>query len=81
LLVVGVGSNYALFLERESVGEAERRATAFTVAVCTATTILGFVLLTWSHAPVLRMMGSTVAIGAFLSLMFSAFIARQPGGE
>jgi predicted exporter len=81
LLVVGVGSNYALFLERESVGEAERRATAFTVAVCTATTILVFVLLTWSHAPVLRMMGSTVAIGAFLSLMFSAFIARQPGGE
>jgi predicted exporter len=81
LLVVGVGSNYALFLERRSADEAERRATAFTVMVCASTTILVFVLLAGSHAPVLRMMGSTVAIGALLSLLFSAFIARQPGGE
>jgi len=79
LLVVGVGSNYALFFERESLDEAERRATAFTVTVCAATTILVFALLAWSHVPVLRMIGSTVAIGASLSLLFSAFIARQPG--
>ena len=79
LLVVGVGSNYALFFERESLDEAERRATAFTVTVCAATTILVFALLAWSHVPVLRMIGSTVAIGASLSLLFSAFIARPPG--
>ena len=79
LLVVGVGSNFALFFEREPPDEAERRATALTVAVCAATTILVFGLLAGSHVPVLRMMGSTVAIGIALSLVFAAFIARPPG--
>ena len=79
LLVVGVGSNYALFFEREPPDEAERRATAFAVVVCAATTILVFALLVGSHVPVLRMMGSTVAIGIALSLAFAAFIARPPG--
>jgi predicted exporter len=81
LLVVGVGSNYALFFERASADEAERRATAFAVMVCAATTIVVFALLAASHVPVLRMIGSTVAVGASLSLLFSAFIARQPGAE
>jgi len=80
LLVVGIGSNYALFFEREPADEAGRRATAFAVMVCAATTILVFALLASSHAPVLRMIGSTVAIGASLSLLFSAFVARPPGG-
>jgi predicted exporter len=78
LLVVGAGSNYALFFEREPPDEAERRATALTVVVCAATTILVFGLLAGSHVPVLRMMGSTVAIGIALSLAFAAFIARPP---
>ncbi|MGH8682926.1 MAG: MMPL family transporter, partial [Burkholderiales bacterium] len=79
LLVVGVGSNYALFFEREPPDEAERRATAAAVAVCAATTILVFGLLAGSQVPVLRMMGTTVAIGVALSLAFAAFIARPPG--
>ncbi len=79
LLVVGVGSNYALFFEREPPDDAERRATAAAVVVCAATTILVFGLLAGSHVPVLRMMGSTVAIGVALSLAFAAFIARPPG--
>jgi predicted exporter len=79
LLVVGVGSNYALFFEREPADEAERRATAFTVMLCAATTILVFALLASSHAPVLRMIGSTVGVGALLSLLFSAASARPPG--
>jgi predicted exporter len=79
LLVVGVGSNYALFFERAPADEAERRATALAVIVCAATTILVFALLTTSQVPVLRMIGSTVAVGAVLSLLFSAFVARQPG--
>lgn len=78
LLVVGAGSNYALFFEREPPDEAERRATALAVVVCAATTILVFGLLAGSHVPVLRMMGSTVAIGIALSLAFAAFIARPP---
>lgn len=81
LLVVGVGSNYALFFEREPPNEAERRATALAVVVCAATTILVFALLAWSQVPVLRMMGGTVAIGIALSVLFSAFVARRPGAE
>jgi predicted exporter len=81
LLVVGVGSNYALFFEREPPGEAERRATAFAIALCAATTMLVFGLLAASQVPVLRMIGATVAIGAPLGLLFSALVARRPGDE
>jgi predicted exporter len=76
-----VGSNYALFFEREPPGEAERRATAFAIALCAATTMLVFGLLAASQVPVLRMIGATVAIGAPLGLLFSALVARRPGDE
>ncbi len=79
LLVVGVGSNYALFFEQAPADGAERRATALAVAVCAATTILVFGLLVGSHVPVLQMMGSTVAIGVALSVLFAALIARPAG--
>jgi predicted exporter len=81
LLVVGVGSNYALFFERAPPDEAERRATALTVAVCAATTFVVFAALAGSQVPVLRMMGVTVAIGVVLSLVFAAAIVRPAGGE
>jgi predicted exporter len=80
LLVVGVGSNYALFFERVPADAAERRATALTVAVCAATTLAVFALLAGSQVPLLRMMGATVAIGVVLSLVFAAAIARPAGG-
>jgi predicted exporter len=76
LLVVGVGSNYALFFDRMSPVEAERRRTAFAIVFCAATTVLAFGLLAWSHAPVLQMIGTTVALGAVASLLFGALIAR-----
>jgi predicted exporter len=79
LLVVGVGSNYALFFEQAPTDAAERRATALAVALCATTTILVFGLLVGSHAPVLQMMGSTVAIGVALSILFAALIARPAG--
>jgi predicted exporter len=79
LLVVGVGSKYALFLERGSPDDVQWRATVFTVVACAATTVLAFGLLAWAHVPVLRMIGSTVAIGAALSLAFAALIARPSG--
>jgi predicted exporter len=81
LLVVGVGSNSALFFERAPPEEAERRATALTVAVCAATTLTVFALLAASQVPVLRMMGVTVAIGVGLSLVFAVAIVRPAGGE
>lgn len=82
LLVVGVGSNYALFFDRAAASAAERRRTAFSVLLCAATTTLAFGLLALSRTPVLGMIGTTVAIGAVASLVLSALIARPPiGGE
>jgi predicted exporter len=77
LLVVGVGSNYALFFEREPSTEDERRRTVFSVVFCAATTVLAFGLLAWSSVPVLKMIGGTAAIGAALSLAFATLIARS----
>jgi predicted exporter len=79
LLVAGVGSNYALFFEREPPGEDDRQRTVFAVAFCAATTALAFGLLAWSQVPVLKMIGATAAIGAVASLAFATLIARGRG--
>jgi predicted exporter len=79
LLVAGVGSNYALFFEREPPDEDERRRTVFAVAFCAATTAAAFGLLAWSQVPVLQMIGATAAIGAVASLAFATLIARGRG--
>jgi len=79
LLVVGVGSNYALFFEREPSDEDERRHTVFAVAFCAATTTLAFGLLAWSQVPVLKMIGGTAAIGAAVGLGLATLIARGRG--
>lgn len=79
LLVAGVGSNYALFFEREPPDEDDRRRTVFAVAFCAATTALAFGLLAASQVPVLQMIGATAAIGAVASLGFAALIARGRG--
>ena len=75
LLVVGVGSNYTLFFERQSfaVGDPERTVTS--TALCNASTVIGFGLLALAVAPVLSAIGATVALGAFLSLVFAAVLA------
>ena len=79
LLVVGVGSNYALFFEREPPDGDDRRRIVFAVAFCAATTTLAFGLLAASRVPVLQMIGGTAAIGAVASLLFAALIARGRG--
>ena len=78
LLVAGIGSNYALFFEQPPDDERERRATAFSTLFCAATTALAFGLLALSRTPVLGIIGSTVAIGAVLSLALAALGAREP---
>jgi predicted exporter len=76
LLVVGVGSNYSLFFEHEALHRSEARSTLVSVLLCAASTVLAFGLLATSLAPVLRAIGLTVALGAALSLLFSAVFSR-----
>lgn len=72
LLVVAVGSNYALFFDATLSGGATDR-TALSLALANATT--GFGMRAFSSVPVLSAIGLTVGIGAFLSLAFAAALA------
>jgi predicted exporter len=73
LLVVAVGSNYALFLERRL----ERDRLFRSLIVANLCTVIGFGVLSISSAPVLRGLGSTVAIGTALSLVFALLLTRE----
>jgi predicted exporter len=80
LLIVAVGSNYALFFDRQRHAD-ERDSQPLTLAslaIANASTVIGFGLLSFSGIPVLEALGCSVAPGAFLALVFSALLA--PGG-
>jgi predicted exporter len=89
LLVVAVGSNYALFfdlLERDAglSNEAERLSLHDTLAsllLANLTTVLSFGLIAFSAIPALSAIGRVVAPGAFLALLLSAAFARRPGSR
>jgi predicted exporter len=86
LLVVGVGSNYALFFERrESSQEIDafqhRERIIVSLVLANLCTVIGFGVLTFSRIPVLHGIGMTVAIGAILSLAFSAILSASKDKE
>ncbi len=78
LLIVAVGSNYALFFDRRASEEhsAALPATLASLVIANAATVLGFGVLAFSKVPVLSALGSTVAPGAFLALVLSAVLTR-----
>jgi predicted exporter len=76
LLIVAVGSNYALFFDRCALRSgAERAATLASLVLASATTVIGFGVLALSKVPVLQAIGATVGPGAVLALVFSAIFA------
>jgi predicted exporter len=78
LLIVAVGSNYALFFDRQA-NSAEAGDEALTLAallIANASTVIGFGLLSFSQIPVLVALGTTVAPGTFLALLFAATAFR-----
>lgn len=77
LLIVAVGSNYALFFDRPQERESPQAAlTLASLLVANCATVLGFGVIAFSSVPVLRDLGETVAPGAFLALLFAALLAR-----
>ena len=77
LLIVAVGSNYALFFDRQSrVHAGSESVTLASLAIANLSTVIGFGLLSFSQVPVLLALGATVAPGAFLALLFAAVFAR-----
>ena len=94
LLIVAVGSNYALFFNRRKPShkqsldsardiedDAQAGITPRTLAsllFANLTTVAGFGVLAFSSVPVLQAMGATVGPGAVLALLFSAIFAQRP---
>ncbi len=78
LLVVAVGSNYSLFFAtpRDQERDAEQAQIDISVVIANLATVASFGLLGTSSVPVLSYIGSTVAIGTFLALVYSAVLAR-----
>lgn len=83
LLIFAVGSNYALFFDRSATqsdaGTAARTLSSLLLANLTA--VIAFGVLGSSEVPVLAALGTTVAPGALLALVFSAMLARRPGAH
>ena len=84
LLIVAVGSNYALFFDQSfgassdlstaaktpSLTSAQATALA-SLALANVSTMIGFGILGWSQVPVLHAIGATVGPGALLALLLA----------
>jgi predicted exporter len=79
LLIVAVGSNYALFFDRRAtdVHPGSVPLTLASLLIANVATVVSFGILAFSTVPVLAALGSTVAPGALLALVFSALLARH----
>ncbi|HEX3914471.1 MAG TPA: MMPL family transporter [Steroidobacteraceae bacterium] len=81
LLIVAVGSNYALFFDRQanSPESGDAALTFASLVIANASTVIAFGLLSFSQIPVLVALGTTVAPGTFLALLFAAIGFRNAG--
>jgi predicted exporter len=75
LLVVAIGSNYALFFDRTDSPISPR--TLASMLFANLTTVAGFGVLAFSNVSILQAMGATVAPGVILALIYSAIFTRH----
>lgn len=78
ILAAGLGLDYALFFEHAGDDRADQLRTLHAVIVCSLMTLLVFSLLALSSIPVLRAIGSTVAIGVLSNFVLALLVARHP---
>lgn len=78
VLAAGLGLDYALFFEHAGDARDEQLRTLHAIIVCSITTLLVFALLALSSIPVLRAIGSTVAIGVVANFVLALLVARRP---
>lgn len=74
LLVVAIGSNYALFMHSLRAGDLAGSSCSGTLAslvLANLTTLAGFSVLAFSSVPLLAALGTTVGMGAALALVLS----------
>ncbi|MGF6721258.1 putative exporter [Paraburkholderia sp. GAS41] len=79
LLIVAVGSNYALFFNKPNHAAAGLAGiapqTLVSLLIANLATVAGFGLLALARVPLLQAFGLTVGPGAILALLFSAILA------
>lgn len=81
LLVIAIGSNYALFFDQRSNTHATTppkntdHNLLCSLFFANLTTVLGFGILNFSSVPVMNSLGITASLGAFLALVLSAAFA------
>ncbi|MBX9958966.1 MAG: MMPL family transporter [Burkholderiaceae bacterium] len=77
LLVVAIGSNYALFFDSSNAAASplEQRQTLISLVTANLTIVGSFGMLALSSVPVLTILGVTVGLGTMLALLFSAVLA------
>jgi predicted exporter len=76
LLVVAVGSNYALFFDMVQQQGVPDEDTLASLLLANMTTVLSFALIAISEIPALSAVGRVVAPGTLLSLLLAAAFAR-----
>ena len=77
LLIVALGSNYALFFDQGHASGGPTPRTLASLLFANLTTMAGFGILAFSSVPVLQAIGGTVGPGAILALIFSAILAEH----
>ncbi len=78
ILAAGLGLDYALFFDHAGDDYADQLRTLHALIVCSLMTLLVFALLALSSIPVLRAIGSTVALGVVFNFALALLISRQP---
>ncbi|HEY4528886.1 MAG TPA: MMPL family transporter [Luteimonas sp.] len=81
ILAAGLGLDYALFFEHAGDRRDDQLRTLHAVLVCSLMTLLVFSLLALSSIPVLRAIGSTVAIGVFCNFVLALLVSRHDAGD
>lgn len=81
ILAAGLGLDYALFFDHAGDDRDDQLRTLHALIVCSLMTLLVFTLLGLSSIPVLRAIGSTVAIGVLGNFVLALLVSRQPVTE
>ena len=78
ILAAGLGLDYALFFDHAGDDRDDQLRTLHAVLACSASTLLVFALLSLSTIPVLRAIGTTVALGVLCNFVLALLVVRRP---
>ena len=81
ILACGLGLDYGLFFDHAGDDREGQFRALHAIIVCSLATLLVFALLATSTIPVLRAIGTTVALGVVLNFVLALLIVRQPAAD